>query len=242
MMMMSVVRLRHRFAIAALALVAAAVAVPATTASAATRYGELTATWWTWVYSQPAVDVGGTNTFPILDKTGAYAAVGQENGIGPGNKYFFLTGTFGFVLPGGPVTRTVTVPKGKALFFPIINIEVDNAVDVPPPTPFTVPQLKAQAKANIDSVTSTSATLDGQPVEIFRSTSPTFDYTVPDENSIYDYFGSVGPQFEGRIKPAIADGYWAYVPPLTPGHHVLKFASTNSSGFQLDVTYNLTIP
>jgi len=236
-MMMSVVRLRHRFAIAALALVATAVAVPASTASAATRYGELTATWWTWVYAQPAVDIGGTNTFPILDSTGAYAAVGQENGIGPGNKYFFLAGTF-----GGSVIRNVTVPKGKALFFPIINIEVDNAVDPLPPTPYTVPQLKAQAKANIDSVTSKSATLDGQPVEIFRSTSPTFDYTVPDQNSIYDYFGSVGSQFEGQIKPAVADGYWAYIPPLTPGQHVLKFASTNSSGFQLDVTYNLTIP
>ena len=83
------------------------------------------------MYAQPAVDVGGTNTNPLLDTTGAYAAAGQENGIGPANKYFFLTGTFGNAYTHGPVTRTATVPKGKALFFPIINYEADNAVAPP---------------------------------------------------------------------------------------------------------------
>ena len=54
------------------------------------KYANLTAVWWQWVSAQPAVDVNGTNTHPILDTTGEYAAVGQENGIGPGNKTFFL--------------------------------------------------------------------------------------------------------------------------------------------------------
>jgi hypothetical protein len=221
-------------ALVAVTAVAAAL-IPATSVSAQNDYGELTARWWTWVYAQPAVDVGGTNTNPILDSTGQYATTGQEHGIGPGNKYFFLTGTFG----GLPVTRTVTVPKAKALFFPIINIEVDNATD--PPTNNKVPALKAIAKASIDAATLLNATFDGAPVNIFRSTSPTFDYTLPDDNTIYDYFGQVGPQFEGRVKPAVADGYWAYLPPPTPGSHVLKFQSANSAGFMLDVTYNLTI-
>jgi len=220
-------------ALAAVTLVAVTV-VPVTAASANTDYGELTARWWRWVYAQPAIDVGGTNTNPILDSTGEFATAGQEHGIGPANKYFFLTGTF-----GGAATRNVTVPKGKALFFPIINAEVDNAVE--PPTNNKVPALKAIAKASIDAATLLHATFDGAPVQIFRSTSPTFDYTLPDEHSIYDYFGQVGPQFEGRVKPAVADGYWAYLPPPTPGAHVLKFQSANSLGFTLDVTYNLTI-
>lgn len=59
------------------------------------EYANLTALWWVWVYAQPAVNVDGTNSNPVLDSTGAYAAAGQENGIGPGNKYFFLAGTFG---------------------------------------------------------------------------------------------------------------------------------------------------
>jgi hypothetical protein len=200
-------------------------------------FGNLTALWWKWVYAQPAVvDVNGVNSFPILDTTGAYAAAGQENGIGPANKYFFLAGTFG----GDPVTRTVTVPQGKALFFPVINIETDNAVPNPPPTPYKVPELKQQAKATIDTATGLEVTLDGKPVDFFRVESPVFNYTVPDENSIYDFLGAVGPQFEGTIKPAVSDGYWAYIPPLAPGSYVLHFTAANP-GFNLDVTYNLTV-
>lgn len=81
--------------ILAILCTAAATLVPAQAASAANDYGNLTAQWWQWVYAQEAVDVGGTNTNPLLDSTGAYATVGQENGIGPGDKFFFLTGTFG---------------------------------------------------------------------------------------------------------------------------------------------------
>ena len=137
--------------------------------------------------------------------------------------------------------RTVTVPEGKALFFPVVNYEADNAVAPPPNN--TVPQLRALAKAVIDSVTTSYARLDGSPLEIFRTKSPTFDYTVPDENSLYDYFGLVGPQFEGRIKPAVADGYWAYIPPLPPGEYILEFGGTGTGlgGFSLDITYRLTI-
>jgi hypothetical protein len=78
-------------------------------------------------------------------------------------------------------------------------------------------------------------------VKIFRSTSPTFSYTVPDENSIYDHFAPLAPQFEGRIEPAVADGYWAYIPPPSVGTHELKFESANNTGFSLNVTYELTV-
>jgi hypothetical protein len=219
-------------------LAAPAHAQPASpTASTGVDFGNLAARWYTWVSAQEAVDVNGTNTFPILDTTGAYAAVGQENGIGPANKYFFLAGTFF----DKPVIRTVTVPKGNALFFPIINFEKDNAND--PPTNHTVPELKRLLKADADTttLTSLSAEFDGKPVVISRAASPVFDYTVPAEHSFYDYFGQVGPQFEGRIKPAVADGYWSYIPPPTPGQHTLHFTSATSTGFKLEVTYNLTV-
>jgi hypothetical protein len=201
-------------------------------------FGALTAVWWKWVYDHEAVAVGRTNTFPILDTTGQFAAVGQRNGIGPANKFFFLVGTFP---DAGKVTRTVTVPRGKALFFPIINIETDNAVAPPPPRPFTVPQLRQQAKDAIDTATGLAATFDREPVRIFRAVSPVFAYTLPANNSIYDFFELVGPQFEGTVKPAVGDGYWSYIPPPAPGQHVLKFRSANVNDFTLDVTYHLTV-
>ena len=231
---MNASRLDRRLLIFGLTALFAVVAVTPGQAQDGGKYGNLTARWWQWVYAQPAVDTGGTNTNPVLDTTGAHATAGQEHGIGPGNKFFFLAGTF-----GGDVTRTVTVPRGKALFFPVLNIETDNAVD--PPTNNKVPKLKALAKASIDVATSLYATLDGHDLEIFRKVSPVFHYTVPDKNSIYDYFGLSGPQFEGTIKPAVGDGYWVHVPPLAPGHYTLKFGCTTSLGFVLNVTYNLTI-
>jgi hypothetical protein len=199
------------------------------------KYADLTAVWWQWALGQPAVDVDGTNTNPVLDSTGEFAAAGQPNGIGPANKYFFLAGTF-----GGDVTRVVTVPKGKTLFFPVVNFEADNAVA--PPTNYTVPQLRALAAAQIDSVTSAFAELDGAPLQLFRTKSPTFAYTLPAENSIYEYFGLIGPQFEGTVKPAVSDGYWAVIPPLPPGEYLLQFGGANSSGFSNEVTYYLTVP
>jgi hypothetical protein len=90
------------------------------------KYANLTAVWEAWVFAQPAVDIGGTNTNPAVDSTGEFAAVGQEDGIGPGNKFFFPAGTF-----GGDAVRTVTVPRGKALFFPVIASNFDNAVPFP---------------------------------------------------------------------------------------------------------------
>src|SRR5262245_59764128 len=157
---MNASRLDRRLLIFGLTALFAVVAVTPGQAQDGGKYGNLTARWWQWVYAQPAVDTGGTNTNPVLDTTGAHATAGQEHGIGPGNKFFFLPGTF-----GGDVTRTVTVPRGKALFFPLLNIETDNAVD--PPTNNKVPKLKALAKASIDVATSLYATLDGHDLEIF---------------------------------------------------------------------------
>lgn len=211
------------------------------------KYADLTSLWWQWAYGQEtAFDGSGNITNPILDDNGAYATVGQENGIGPDNKLFFLAGDF-----GGAVTRTVTVPKGKDLFFPVVNFEVDN-VAFPPVffTNFTVPQLRAMAKASIDAAAGLLVTLDGTDITstIFRTKSPTFAYTLPDEDTIYDflYTPAVMSSFDGMtIHPAVSDGYWCFIShtALAPGVHELHFeGGIPSAGFSLDVTYELTIP
>ena len=77
------------------------------------KYAELTAIWWQWVYAQPAIDVGATNTNPLLDSTGAYASAGQQGGIGPANKYFFLAGGL-----GGEITRHGDRARGQNPLLP----------------------------------------------------------------------------------------------------------------------------
>jgi hypothetical protein len=205
----------------------------------------LAALWYQWIFLQRAVDVqeagapdGVNNTHPVLDKTGTYAAVGQENGIGPGNKYFFLAGTF-----GGSATRTVTVPQGKTLFFPIINVQIDNAVDPMPDPKLVAHETCEMAAAFIDgNEVVQSATVDGQPLATWRVQSMPFAYRVLEADSVYDYFGLVGPQFEGTVAPSCTDGYWAVLEPLAPGQHVLAFHASDKTGFALDVTYYLTVP
>jgi len=199
---------------------------------------ELTADWWQWVYESPTKDVTvktgphsttTTNTNPLLDSTGDFAR-GMEHAKGPGDKYFFLAGTL-----GGSATRDVEVPHGKALFFPVVNSDVDNAQD--PPTHLTAAEMSAIAKANIDSAGALTATFDGAPVAMFRTQSPPFSYKLPNHDSIYAYFGLTGPQFQGTVSPSVSDGWWAVVDPPSKGTHVLHFSV---AGF-LDVTYNLTV-
>jgi len=208
------------------------------------KYAELTARWWQWVYSLPAVDKNGTNTNPLLDTTGAYAAAGQEKGIGPGNKYFFLAGNI-----GGRTERTVTVPRGKTLFFPVINYEADNAV---PPNPDgslvnnKVPALRKIAGDFVDATDTKYALLDNKPLQDVRVKSPVFAYTLPDENSLYDYYAANfdpaygGPQYQGTIQPVVSDGYWVAIPPLAPGEYTLDFGGS-STGFALRLVYHLTV-
>lgn len=71
-------------------------------------YGEWSAEWWQWALSIPAADS------PITDPTGAKCTQQQSGPI------FYLAGTNGDPALT-PVTRTCTVPGGKALFFPILN-------------------------------------------------------------------------------------------------------------------------
>src|SRR5712691_7423620 len=79
-------------------------------------YGDWSAAWWQYVLSIP------TATNPVFDTTGTNCAIGQSSG-----PVFFLAGAATTDL----VTRTCTVPAGKALLFPIVNVEC-STVESPP--------------------------------------------------------------------------------------------------------------
>jgi hypothetical protein len=188
----------------------------------------LTAKWWEWVYSLPVSDN------PLFDETGALADVAQPY---KGANVFFLVGVINVT---GSAERFITVPKGTAFFFPVINSEFDN-VGVAKANRLTVPQLAAAAKAQIDSVTEAFVYLDDVDVSEFivRVQSPPFSYQLPATDNIAQYFGI---DFSGASGPAVADGYWFYLPALPPGNHVLEFGGAISSiGFSLDITYYITV-
>lgn len=139
------------------------------------KYAELTADWWQWILEQLA-----TNN-PIFDETGEDAANRQ-----PEKKVFFLAGVINV---SGTAERTISVPAGKVLFTPILNVESDNASI--PPTKFKVPELRALAANFIAGVTELHVTLDGVSLldSISRIKSPVFSYTLPPMDNIYQHFG-----------------------------------------------------
>jgi hypothetical protein len=86
---------------------AATAATSVTALSANPLLGPLSAGWWKWIAEQPA------STNLLFSESGVNC--GQAQPPGP---VFFLAGS-----AVGPVTRSgCTVPAGKAIFFPIVNV------------------------------------------------------------------------------------------------------------------------
>jgi hypothetical protein len=79
--------------------------LPPTANAYGKSYAEWAAAWVQWGLPIPA------SSNPILDTTGALSAYGQSG------KVWFLAGN----TTGGLTNRTVTVPVGTPLFFPIVN-------------------------------------------------------------------------------------------------------------------------
>ena len=190
-------------------------------------YGEWSAEWWQWAYSIPAA------TNPILDTTGTNCTQKQSGPV------FFLAGTSG----GPAVTRSCTVPAGKALFFPILNALFGAAVgDCDPTNPkvaCNLADLRVLTAAAMDSVT-LKATVDGQPLgnlDQQRVQSPVLTITYPDK--------SITGVAKGTYTPNVSDGYWLLLPPLSPGKHTIYFKGVSTGGpFKgavVEVTYNLLV-
>jgi hypothetical protein len=178
--------------------------------------GEWTAAWNQWLLPIPA------SSSPLLDTTGQFAAINQKGPV------WFLVGTF-VDLP--PVTRTVTVPAGKHILFPIVNVVwvwFPGDAD-------TVEFIRTYLLDTINPYGSNiPCTLDGVPTVFnhrtptVRTQSPPFPVNnIPADN----LFGVPIPA--GSI--GYSDGFWVMLPPLAPGAHVLKF------GASPEITYNLTV-
>jgi hypothetical protein len=195
--------------------------------------GEWTARWWQWAASFPV------DHTPTLDPTGELAGLGQQGPV------FYLAGTTLF--NSDPFVRNITVPSGKKLFAPLLNlIWVQLPGDPPWPTGRAImDEVLRPATTSTPGTVSLGATLDGQPIggDLFahREVDPYvdgFSVTMPANN----IFG-VAP---GTYSPAGADGYWLMIGPLSVGQHQFKFQANNNSPlvggtWSQDITYNIRV-
>ncbi|MDQ8046380.1 MAG: hypothetical protein AAGC46_15475 [Solirubrobacteraceae bacterium] len=227
--------LRSRFGAAA-AIAAAAVAMlaaPAAHASTADlqvvppgvpAYGQTPsqfgASWWKFVVTKPAP------VNPLTDTTGANCAVGQSGLV------WYLTGSFP---DAGPITRSCTIPFGKAIVIPVSNGAYFAFPD-DPAAQRTEAYIRSQVTPVQKTATNLKASIDGSavtnPARFFEQ-STVFSATLP-ANNIY------GADAGQVLSPAVDAGYYLIINPLLPGKHQIKVSSTIPGAGSVDVTYNIT--
>jgi hypothetical protein len=191
-------------------------------------FANLSAEWWQWALSIP------TSVNPQKDTTGDNAVVGQRGPI------WFLAGVFGGST--GTVTRTCSVPQGTALFFPVINQINFNTPNVCGQGSGNLPvsDMRAASAAFIDGATNLSVTVDGIAIKKRRVQSRVFAIALPKDNVFVPLCAQLGAG--GVFSPAVDDGFYVLLDPLSVGHHTLHFHAENpSQGFTQDVIYNLTV-
>ncbi len=172
-------------------------------------YGEWSARWWQWVISIP-------------NQRNPIKAEGQLNcRIWPSGPVFFLAGSAPPLTP--PVVRECTVPQGKEIFYPLLNISFFNDPADPPPFPFTLAEKQRLLDRLFSDVPdpvlfgfnagacNLFSTVDGRStvrdaIAIARTQSPPFRYEVIN-NSVF-------PGTPGTVdNQAISDGFWVIAAP-----------------------------
>jgi hypothetical protein len=191
---------------------------------------EWSARWWQWAYSLPI------DHHPLYDT--APVSTGQ-----PG-KVWFLGGSFSATTtPTGETvaidTRTVTIPTGKALFFPILNSEASTVEG----SGSTFAELSAAAKSFQDAAANMSAQIDGAPVQdvnAYRVQTPLFTFGPLPDHNVLQALGTNAPA--GTTSRSVGDGVYLMLAPLSAGQHTIHFhGEAPAFNFLLDITYNLTV-
>lgn len=210
---------------------AAPTVVKPTDLYAGMTYGDWSAAWWQYAIQTPYEKIFTDDTSATFD-----CASGQSSA-----PVFFLVG-------GGSeyitALRTCTVPRGKAILFPIINAECSTLEPLPwrGENEYAL-RTCASSFGNATITDSLKVTVDGAPLQNLKNTrvqSPVFTFKSPDANSILGMAGT---------GLSASDGYWVLLNPLSPGKHKIHFEgageASNINGqpyinFQ-NVTYELTV-
>jgi hypothetical protein len=205
-------------------------------------YAQWSAAWWQWALSIPvhAPPFSTTVNHPLVDLKGPQCGEGQSGPVWYLGGAFFQSGTPSQTT----ITRNCSVPSSKALFFPPLNIEcsvLEGAANGCPGN--TEAQLRADIAPAIAGAANLAADLDGNSIPIgpsFRTKSPVFSFSLPPDD-ILSFIGE-GPFQPGTYSPAVGDGYYVMLAPLSAGSHTVHFhGEITSFNFSLDVTYKLTV-
>ncbi len=186
-------------------------AVPPTQAIHGLSQAEWSRAWWQWAGSFDRRES------PVSDQTGALCGLKQSGQV------FFLAGTYGT----HRTVRSCTVPRGKYLFFPLINYVYMSR----PNYPRSCEEVTQGAALSTDEVSALIVDIDGVRIPKLatyrQATTQCFDMGALTET-------------KASIFPSAANGYYVMLKPLPRGRHVLNFGGALPDMLQA-VTYTLDV-
>jgi hypothetical protein len=210
-------------------------------------YGEWSAAWWQWAYSLP-----GQN-HPLTDFTGMDCDAGQSGGV------WFLAGTWVDACdcecqrnpkktyecdPGNQVIRGCTVPAGKALYFPILNVECNTAQEGSAFYREDVGELEDCAASFVDGEGNNPFNAIPKDLEVeingvllenpyaYRTQSSVFEFHLPEGNIL---------GVDAGVYFSASDGYFIMLAPLPKGQHTIRFAGKFVNSETGDLIYGLHV-
>ena len=195
-------------------------------------YSDWSAAWQQWALSIPVAN------HPLFDN--GDCSVGQSGPV------WFLGGKFCALnnpnCGTSNVVRSCAVPRGKALYIPILNVEW-SALEMNDPK-FQITDLRLNAESNVDGAANLSFRVDGLKIpnlaKHYSVQSTAFGFTIPDDN-LFTAVGE-GPYLGGSYFPGVDDGVYVMLAPLPPGPHNVHFHGFFPMyNYTLDITYNLVV-
>ena len=167
--------------------------------------------WWQWAFSFERPES------PVADLTGERCHLRQEGPV------WFLAGTYGT----RRTIRTCRMPRGKFLFFPLINYVVMPTRD----GTTTCDSVRNSARRMTDLPESLVLDIDGQRIQQLERYRQATD----------ECFNVMGRR-DGAppAYPSAANGYYVMLSPLPPGKHEINFGGI-LPGMAQAVTYTLTV-
>ena len=182
-------------------------------------YGHWTVLWWQWLLGIPAANN------PALDETGILIQQAQQNPY-----VTFLTGTFVNTIK--VPHRKLRLPASKAILLPSINYQANFIEDSIFENEF---ELKKHVKADIDDIVIHTVELDGHIIPSFRVASDPYLFEVDIASDIPHGVNGVDTGWmtgKGGKTYAVADGYWTFLKPLSPGEYNIHLAGSCTGGLR----------
>lgn len=179
-----------------------------------TTIPEWTAKWWKWAYS-----FSGFYNNPLLDPNGTSVMKFQPDD----EPVFFLSGAYNSV-----ANRTISIPSGKAVLFPVLNAEISFS-DFP--NAKGEDDLKKALDTDLSAATYVGAELNGISLPYQRIKADLFDLSVANDNIF---------NVRSGITQAVADGYWIFLKPLPVGEYTIHVKGEQPF-YRSEVTYEINV-